>query len=278
MKFTVSNSMLAALCLITGGANAFVPQHSQSVSVVNRGSSALNVNLPRLEIPGAIADKLSDFDLKNPNKLNDDDYRSYSGAAIAGTLVFFLLPGALISGIYGDIGSVAIAALTDFAFSALIGGGLAIYLSLRGDQIGDTVREFGYKLLSAGKDATGIGTFRYDLPAAVTDVMTGQLSLLNPNLMSEKDYDGYSGAAVGGTLVFFLLPGAIVTGAADVLGQFAGTVAVDFIFSALVGGGAAIYLSLRKDEIGATVNQLGGKLLDVVDDVIGADGEKKLLE
>jgi len=276
MKISPVNSVLVALCLI-GGADAFAPIHRHAVLSVNdRGSSALNVNLPRLDLPGAIADKLVEFDLKNPNKMNDEEYRSYSGAAIAGTLLFFLLPGALVSGIYSNLGPIAIAILIDFSFSAVIGGGLAIYLSLRSDSIGETVREYGYKLLSAAKDATGIGTLRYDLPSAVTDVMTGDLGLLNPNSMNDKDYDGYSGAAVAGTLAFFLLPGALLTGAADVLGQFAGSALIDFVLSALIGGGAAIYLSLRTDEIGATVNKAGSKLLDAVDDVVG--GDPKLLE
>jgi len=277
MKITPTTLALTALCLIGGGVNAFAPIHHHTrVLVVDRGSSALHLNIPRLDLPGAAADKLADFDLKNPNNMNDEEYRSYSGAAIAGTLLFFVLPGALVSGIFSNLGPVAIAIIIDFAVSALIGGGLAIYLSLRGDSIGETVREYGYKLLSAVKDATGIGSFRYDLPSAVTDVMTGELNLLNPNSMNEKDYDGYSGAAVAGTLVFFLLPGAFLTGAAEVLGQFVGSALIDFVFSALIGGGVAIYLSLRTDEIGATVNKAGSKLLDVVDDLIG--GESKLLK
>jgi hypothetical protein len=277
MKITPASLVLGTLCLISSGVNAFVPTHRhQKLSVVDRGSSALNVNLPRLDLPGAIADQLANLDLKNPNDMNDVEYRSYAGSAIAGTLLFFLLPGALVSGIYSNLGPVAIAILIDFSFSALIGGGLAIYLSLRSDSIGETVREYGYKLLSAAKDATGIESFRYDLPSAVTDVMTGDLDLLNPNSMNEKDYDGYSGAAVAGTLAFFLLPGALLTGAADVLGQFAGSTLIDFIVSALIGGGTAIYLSLRSDEIGATVNKGGAKLLDLVDDVLGSD--PKMLE
>jgi hypothetical protein len=277
MKISPATVVLGALCLIGSGVNAFVPTHRhQKLSVVDRGSSALNVNLPRLELPGAIADQLANLDLKNPNNMNDAEYRSYAGSAIAGTLLFFLLPGALVSGIFSNLGPVAIAVLIDFSFSALIGGGLAIYLSLRSDSIGETVREYGYKLLSAAQDATGLGSFRYDLPSAVTDVMTGELDLLNPNSMNEKDYDGYSGAAVAGTLAFFLLPGAFLTGAGDVLGQFAGSALIDFILSALIGGGTAIYLSLRSDEIGATVNKGGAKLLDVVDDLTGSD--PKMLE
>ena len=277
MKISPANLVLGTLCLIGGGINAFAPSHRhQRLSVADRTTSALNVNIPRLELPGAIADQLMDLDLKNPNNMDAEEYRSYSGAAIAGTLLFFLLPGALVSGLYGNLGPVAIASVLDFAFSALIGGGLAIYLSLRSDSIGETVREYGYKLLSAVKDATGIGTLRYDLPSAVTDVMTGDLGLVNPNSMNEQDYDGYSGAAVAGTLAFFVLPGALLTGASSVLGEFAVSALIDFIFSALIGGGLAIYLSLRSDEIGATVNQAGAKFLDTVDNVLGSD--PKMLE
>jgi len=275
MKITPANFVLGALCLV--GANAFAPVHqTQRLAVVDRGNTALNVNIPRLELPGAIADQLPDLNLANPNTFNDDDYRSYAGAAIAGTLLFFLLPGALASGIYSNLGPVAIGILIDFAFSALIGGGLAIYLSCRSDSIGETVRQYGGQILGAAKDATGISTFRYDLPSAVTDVMTGELGLMSPNSMNEGDYDGYSGAAVVGTLAFFVLPGAVLTGAADTLIQFAISLVIDFGFSALIGGGLAIYLSLSGGDIGSTVNQGGAKLLDLVDDVLG--GEPKKLE
>ena len=271
MKITPANFILGALCLV--GVSAFAPMHQhQRFSVMDRANTALNVNIPRLDLPDALAGPLADLDLKNPNTLNDDEYRSYAGAAIAGTLLFFLLPGALVSGIFSNLGPVAIATLLDFSFSALIGGGLAIYLSCRSDSIGDTVRGYGKQAL----DAVGLSVFRYDLPSAVTDVMTGELGLLNPNSMNEDDYDGYSGAAVAGTLFFFLLPGAIVTGAADTLIQFAVSALIDFGFSALIGGGAAIYFSLGGGEIGATVNQGGAKLLDLVDDLL--EKGPKLLE
>jgi hypothetical protein len=279
MKFGNINAVLGVICWFGGtGTDAFAPIHrtisSQKLSsVVNNGSSngssALHVSLPRLDLPDAVTNKLADFDLKNPNAMNEEEYRSYSGAAIAGTLLFLLLPGALLSGIFNNLGAVATAVVVDFLFSALIGGGVFIYLSLRSDSIGETVREYGFKLLSAVKDAIGIESLRYDIPDGITDVMTGQLDLLNPNLMNEKDYDGYSGAAVAGTLAFFLLPGAIISGAPEVLGVFAGSLIVDFLFSALIGGGLSIYLSLRNDEIGATVSQVGAKLLDAVDDVVG---------
>ncbi|VEU43287.1 unnamed protein product [Pseudo-nitzschia multistriata] len=285
MKIASRNSALAAaLCLAAsalGGALAFAPHHAARRAPTVQSSSSstsLSVKIPRVELPEAVASQLGEFDLKNPNAMNDDDYRSYSGAAIAGTLAFSLLPGALVSGIYSDLGPVAIATLIDFLFSAIVGGGLAIYLSLRKDQIGETVRSYGNQLLSAAKDATGIGTLRYDLPVAATDVLTGELGLLDPNKMDEDDYDGYSGAAVAGTLLFFLLPGALATGAAGILGDFASSAAVDFVLSALVGGGACIYLSLRRDEVGATVSQLGGQFLDVVDGVLGAEEDTKLLE
>lgn len=268
MKITI----LGALCLIGSGVNAFAPpmQH-QSLSVVNRGSSALNVNVPRVELPDAVASQLADLDLQNPNTMNDAEYRSSAGAAIAGTLLFFLLPGALISGIFSNLGPVAIAVFIDFAFSALIGGGLLIFLSLRGDAIGETVREYGYKAVAALNDV-GVGVPRYDLPSSVTDVMTGELGLANPNSLSEEDYFGFAGAAIVGTLVFFLLPGALVTGASDTLLQFAGSAAVNLVFSSLFGGVGSAYLALRGDSIGSTVKEYGGKLLDLVDDVAGGDG------
>jgi len=277
MKLGITNAILGLICWFSATAHAFAPINrrisNQKLSVVlntrSNGNSALHVNLPRLDLPDAVTDKLIDFDLKNPNAMNEEEYRSYAGAAIAGTLLFFLLPGALLSGIYDDLGSVVIAIVTDFLLSALIGGGVLIYLSLRNDSIGEQVREYGFKLLSTVKDATGIKTIRFNIPDTITGVMTGQLDLLDPNSMNEKDYDGYSGAAVVGTLAFFLLPGAIAIGVPEILGGFAGLFIVNFLFSALIGGGLSIYLSLRNDEIGTTVNQAGTKLLDAIDDVIG---------
>ncbi len=275
MKITPANFVFGALCL--SGVTAFAPVHHQRLAVVDRGNTALNVNIPRLDLPSAVTDVMTgELGLANPNTMNDAEYRSYAGAAIAGTLLFFLLPGALVSGIYSNLGPVAIAILIDFTLSALIGGGLAIYLSCRSDSIGQTVRQYGGQILGAAKDATGISTFRYDLPASVTDVMTGELGLMSPNSMNEDDYDGYSGAAVVGTLAFFLLPGAVLTGAADTLIQFAVSLFIDFGFSALIGGGLAIYLSLSGGDVGNTVNQGGAKLLDLVDSVL--EGEPKLLE
>lgn len=286
MKFI--GAVLTILSVVLDGANAFAPiQHHHVVapamtstrsSSKSTTNSALFVNLPRLDLPSAVTDKLTDFDLKNPNAMNEEEYKSYSGAAIAGTLLFFLLPGAAITGILGAIGTVAGAAVTDFLFSALVGGGALIYLSLRKDAIGDSVREYGAQFLTGGKELTGLefDMLRYDIPEAVTEVMTNSLDLINPNSMTSKEYDGYSGAAIGGTLFFFVLPGAIVTGTIGVLGDFASTALLDFVVSAVLGGGLAIYLSLRKDEIGATVNTYGAKLLAAVDDVLATKSDEAL--
>mmetsp|Transcript_292 Transcript_292/g.715 ORF Transcript_292/g.715 Transcript_292/m.715 type:complete len:282 (-) Transcript_292:500-1345(-) len=231
-------------------------------------SSALYVNVPRLELPEVLSEKLDDYGLKNPNEMTEQEYKDYSGAAILGTLVFFLVPGALLTGTYSDIVTVLQTVILDFVISATVGGGAAIYLSLKDDETGEKVRDLGNTFLSKAKDLTGLPTLRYDLPEQVTDVVEGQLGLLSPNDMSESDYDGYSGAAVAGTLAFFLLPGAVLTGGADVLGAFFAAAVINFAISALIGGGAAIFLSLRDDEIAKTVNLYGGGFLDKVDEVL----------
>ena len=93
------------------------------------------MNLPRLDLPDPVVGKLGEYDLKNPNEMTEEEYRGYSGAAILGTLLF-LLPGGLIFDIPDEISDVLSAAAVDFGFSALTGGVLAIYLALRGDEIG----------------------------------------------------------------------------------------------------------------------------------------------
>merc|ERR1719491_1439697 len=164
--------------------------------------------------------------------MDDQEYRSYSGAAIAGTLAFFLLPGAILTGVPDEIGQIVGGLLPDFAFSA---------------------------------DTVGLPALRYDLPEQVTNVMEEKLNLINPNTMDEKEYSGYAGAAVAGTLLFFLIPGAIITGELEAIGELGALFVKDFLFSAIIGGGLAIYLSLRNDEIGDTVNSAGSKLLDTID-------------
>mmetsp|Transcript_6969 Transcript_6969/g.21870 ORF Transcript_6969/g.21870 Transcript_6969/m.21870 type:complete len:166 (-) Transcript_6969:903-1400(-) len=66
---------------------------------------------------------------------------------------------------------------------------------------------------------------RITLPAAVADPIK-DLDLKSPNDLSQAEYNSYSAAAIGGTLIFFILP------LFDILGFFG-----DFVFSALVGGG-----------------------------------------
>jgi hypothetical protein len=78
---------------------------------------------------------------------------------------------------------------------------------------------------------------RVELPSAVTDVLKEQ-NLKNPNKMTTAEYNSYSAAAVGGTLVFMLLLGP-VTGIFDIGGAI-----FDFVFSALLGGGTARLLLL----------------------------------
>ena len=104
---------------------------------------------------------------------------------------------------------------------------------------------------------------RISLPSAVTDVLKEQ-GLKNPNDMTTADYNSYSAAAVGGTLVFMLLLGPL-TGVFDING-----VVFDFVFSALIGGGALAYAALRKDEASEYANKFGTVLLETVDKVAEA--------
>lgn len=271
MKLSSKTTTFVALASSLNGANAFMQPQLRSISVKRSSPSCLHVNLPRLDLPEVVTDKLEQYDLINPNEMDEDEYKGYSGAAIAGTLLFFLLPGGALTGIPEEIGDIAAGAVPDFAFSAITGGGLAIYLSLLDSELGETVRGYGRELL----DTVGLPTPRYDLPEQVTDVMEEKLGLINPNGMSEEDYNGYSGAAIAGTLLFFLLPGALITGELSSVGELGSSLLTDFLFSAIIGGGLAIYLSLRNDEVGDTVKGAGSKLLDTIDDVI--DGSSNLL-
>ena len=93
---------------------------------------------------------------------------------------------------------------------------------------------------------------RISLPEAVGPVLS-DFDLKNPNDLSDGEYDTYSAAAIGGTLLLFL-PGAFIF---DVTGFVA-----DFACSALLGGGLGAFLALRKDGIADSVNDVGAKLLD----------------
>lgn len=252
---------VALVFLLASSANAFTVNRPAAAASI-RTTTALNLELPRLDLPDAVTTKLEENDLKNPNTMTEDEYRAYSGAAILGTLLF-LIPGAFVTGLGDALGEAAGSALFDFAISAIVGGGAAIYISLKDDELGEKARGYGAQLL----DTVGLPTLRYDLPEAATDKM-GEIGLMNPNTMSEADYNGYSGAAVAGTLAFFLLPGALLTGEFNLLLSAGGSFVTDFLLSAIVGGGAAIYLSLRDDEIADTVNGAGIKLLDAVDGVV----------
>ena len=57
-----------------------------------------------------------------------------------------------------------------------------------------------------------------------------------------------------------------------VLGEFASAAVTNFLLSALIGGGGFIYLSLRDDEIADSVNNLGSRLLEAVDQVLDEPG------
>lgn len=224
------------------------------------------VAVPRLALPEVVTAQLETFQLQNPNTMSDEDYNSYAGAAILGTFVFFLLPGALVTDLLTPLSAILGGVLPNFSVSALVGGGTAIYLSLRSDELGTTVRKYGAQFLTT----VGLPTVRYELPSQITDVMEQQLDLQNPNTLSEEDYQGYAGAAVAGTLVFFLVPGALLTGELTNLVDFGATVVQDFLLSAVIGGGIAIYAALRQDGISTTVNTAGAKFLAAIDTVVSS--------
>lgn len=96
---------------------------------------------------------------------------------------------------------------------------------------------------------------RMTLPDVVTSTIKDQ-GLNSPNELGTTEYNTYSAAAIGGTLILFLLP------IFNLLGFFG-----DFVFSALIGGGAAAYCSLRKDEVGNYANQFGGYVMKALDAV-----------
>jgi len=90
------------------------------------------IDVPRIALPDAVTPVLKEQGLNNPNELDTGAYNSYSAAAIGGTLLFFILPLFDLLGFFGD-----------FVFSALIGGGLGAYASLRKDQVGEYANKFG---------------------------------------------------------------------------------------------------------------------------------------
>lgn len=86
---------------------------------------------------------------------------------------------------------------------------------------------------------------------------------IGTRVLIPQAYNEYSAAAIGATLIFFILPLFDITG-------FVG----DFIFSALIGGGAAAYASLRKDSIGEYGNKFGGIVMQGIDKGVPAVKEK----
>merc|ERR1719267_502916 len=137
---------LLSLALCHYGSAFVTPR---STAVLRRAPVRSMVTVPRITLPEPVTDKMADIDLKNPNDLDDEEYNTYSGAAIGGTLIFFLLPGALVFDLLDGFKEIFFLLVKDFAFSALIGGGLAAYLSLRKDEAGDFANQAGGKLLSA---------------------------------------------------------------------------------------------------------------------------------
>tara|TARA_B100000795_G_C22530911_1_gene335072 strand:- start:205 stop:615 length:411 start_codon:yes stop_codon:yes gene_type:complete len=121
---------MALMFLSTGLVTSLVlaPQRVAPALQSRRASAPLMLDIPRLELPSAVGAQLKEFDLKDPNQLTQAEYNTYSAAAIGGTLAL-MLPGALIFDISGLVG--------DFAFGATFGGGLAAFLALRSDGLGE---------------------------------------------------------------------------------------------------------------------------------------------
>ena len=122
---------LAAAFVVHPHANVRAPQLRAAVSTM--------IDIPRITLPDQVTSVLRDADLKNPNDMSNAEYNSYSAAAITGTLVLFVFPGSLVFDVTGFF--------KDFAFAALLGGGLAAYLSLRKDAAGDAANKVGTSLL-----------------------------------------------------------------------------------------------------------------------------------
>ena len=101
---------------------------------------------------------------------------------------------------------------------------------------------------------------RIELPESLTTVLK-ESNLKNPNDLTTVEYNTYSAAAVGATLATMLLLGP-VSNVFDIYG-----VVLDFVFSALLGGGALAYATLRKDEVADYANKFGAALLQAADTV-----------
>ena len=95
---------------------------------------------------------------------------------------------------------------------------------------------------------------RIELPSVVTDVLK-DVGVKNPNELDTTAYNEYSAAAIGGTLLFFILP------IFDITGFFG-----DLIFSALFGGGLLAYAALSDGPVGEYGNKFGGLVMKGVDE------------
>ena len=144
-------AVLAALVLsaFTHQSFAFAPRRQaclKSRSVVQRRAPVVSmVDIPRITRPEKLSDALDEQGLKNPNDLSDAEYNTYSAAAIGGTLIFMALPGAAL---FLDFQAFFAAIAKDFLFSALIGGGIFAYLSLRQDDVSVYANKFGEAVLT----------------------------------------------------------------------------------------------------------------------------------
>jgi len=265
MKLSYNLALISAV--FTAGVNGFTIVKPNHVGTIKASSSAIAVNLPRVELPDAVTEKLEEYDLKNPNEMDEVEYDGYAGAAIGGSLLTFLVPGAILTGIFDDVFSIATAIAINFGVSALLGGGALIYLSLRADELGETIRSNGYNLYQAIKEA-GLPTVgRLSIPEVIDEQLEG-FGLLSINELEDEDYDGYSGAAVAGTGILFLLS-FLLGGVGDIIGdELIPALVSNLILSIIVGGGGAIALSLRKDDLGEAAGGFGIKTLSTIDDVL----------
>jgi len=251
-----------AACAVAAGFTA--PMHTRpgmrlghhGAAVSRRAPLKLSMlDFPRVELPESLSTVLKENDLKNPNDLTTGEYNAYSAAAVGGTLAFMLFLGP-IAGIF-DISGFAL----DFLLSALLGGGALAYATLRKDEVADYANKFGAALMDGfSKVLPNVDVPRVQLPEAVTSMLKEQ-DLKNPNDLTTGEYNTYSAAAVGATLVTMLLLGP-VAGIFDIYG-----VVLDFVFSALLGGGTLAYATLRKDEVADYANKFGAALLQAADTV-----------
>lgn len=111
---------------------------------ITAGARLVSIVAKFMHLPRAQSDGIKSVDLKSPNELTEEEYNSYSGAAIGGTLLM-LIPVAYYDGLLFEFAK-------SFAISALLGGGLGAYLSLRKDGVGEKAGEFGSAVVNKVKE------------------------------------------------------------------------------------------------------------------------------